>query len=160
VDELNATIGLARAWIEDEEIRDLLATIQTRLFDLGADLATPLEGSATRAETHIQRVEPAWVEEVERAIDWAESQLEPIHNFVLPGGTPAAAALHQARTICRRAERRIVALAEEEPVNEAVVAYLNRLSDLLFVLARLTNQRAGVAEMPWHDSKRERSSDV
>ena len=148
IDELNATIGLARTWIEDEEIDAVLETVQARLFDLGAELAVP-EGIPERARQHVRPADPSWVEELEQAIDAAEAELEPVHAFVLPGGTRGAASLHQARTICRRTERRVVALAEVEPVNEFVIQYLNRLGDLLFVLARLANQRAGVPDTMW-----------
>lgn len=149
VDELNATIGFSRSFVEDAEINTRLKQIQSRLFDIGADLATPQAGGSERTETHVQRVQRAWVDDLESAIDEAESELEPLRSFILPGGASGAAALHLARTVCRRAERRVVALAQQEDVNAAIMIYLNRLADLLFVLARLANQSAGENETPW-----------
>jgi cob(I)alamin adenosyltransferase len=154
VDELNATIGLAEALIDDPGINTLLVQIQSRLFDLGADLATPEAGTSERTTAYVQRVPEAWAKVLENAIDQAESELEPLSSFILPGGTPGASALHVARTVCRRAERRVVALMQqEEQVNPAILTYLNRLSDLLFVLARLANQRAGRPETPWKSAR-------
>ncbi len=149
VDELNAAIGLAESLIDDVEIGSQLQQIQSRLFDLGADLATPTDGSSERTGAHVRRADAAWAEGLEAAIDAAEGELQALNRFILPGGTPGAAALHVARTVCRRAERRVVVLSQQEDVNSAVLAYLNRLADLLFVLARLTNQRAGQPEAVW-----------
>lgn len=149
VDELNAHIGYAGALIEDSDVEALLARVQGRLFDIGADLATPQSSDTEKPSTHVQRVREAWSDEVEAAIDRIQSELAPLNTFILPGGVPAGAALHVARTVCRRAERRVVALGEEEDVNPALVVYLNRLADLLFVLARLVNQRAGIEDAPW-----------
>ncbi|RME43891.1 MAG: cob(I)yrinic acid a,c-diamide adenosyltransferase [Chloroflexi bacterium] len=149
VDELNATLGFARSFISDPEIDVWLAQAQSRLFDLGADLATPQAGTSQRTESHVQRVQNTWVKELEDAIDEVENELTPLSTFILPGGTPGAAALHLARTVCRRAERRVVALSQQQEINPAILVYLNRLSDLLFVLARLANQRAGEQDTPW-----------
>lgn len=136
VDEANATIGLVRLHAEGDDDA-MLARIQNDLFDLGADLATPegIEGAL--------RIVPAQVTRLETEIDAMNAALAPLTSFVLPGGTPAAAALHLARTTVRRAERVTAALASGEAVNPHAVAYLNRLSDHLFVLSRAVNARAG-----------------
>ncbi len=145
VDELNAVIGLARTVTDDATLAAALARISSELFSLGADLATPLDaGSAW-----IVRVDDALTARLEGEIDGFEADLPPLTNFILPGGTPAAAHLHLARTVCRRAERRAVHLAHVEPLNDAALRYLNRLSDWLFVAARLANHRAGRADEPW-----------
>lgn len=144
VDELNSVIGLARLAPIDEERDALLASVQAELFELGAEL-----GSRPGKDAGVPRVGDAEVERLERAIDRAEEELPPLTTFILPGGSPGAAHLHLARTVCRRAERAIVALADNDEVRPEVIRYLNRLSDLLFVLARLANARAGVADVPW-----------
>jgi cob(I)alamin adenosyltransferase len=146
VDELNAALGVVRAQVEDPELERHLARIQDELFCVGAELATP---HGARARSAIPPVEPAWLERLEAAIDAWEAELPPLRQFVLPGGTRTAAALHLARCVCRRAERRVVALAAEAEIAPATLAYLNRLSDLLFVAARIANHRAGRAETPW-----------
>lgn len=150
VDECNAAIGVARAALqfsdaagETANLDELLAQIQDTLFVVGADLATP--GEAAR----IPRVSTGDVEQLEQAIDRLEGALEPLRQFIHPGGTLAAAQLHLARTICRRAERWAVSLAREEPINPQVIPYLNRLSDFLFVGARVANARAGIPDVPW-----------
>jgi cob(I)alamin adenosyltransferase len=155
VDELNAILGVARAALGgDEPTSDLLMTIQSELFDLGAELACTPE----RAQKgDLPLVQVAEVERLERAIDAREAELAPLTSFVLPGGSPAAAHLHVARTVCRRAERAVVALAGAEPVRSEVTVYLNRLSDLLFVLARDANRRAGVEDVPWLGRERRRT---
>ncbi|MCB9630829.1 MAG: cob(I)yrinic acid a,c-diamide adenosyltransferase [Sandaracinus sp.] len=146
VDELNSVIGLARTTPIDEVVDGLLAQIQSDLFDVGAELArTP----GREVKSFVPEIDDADVERLEQAIDRAESELAPLQTFVLPGGSPAAAHLHLARTVCRRAERRVVALEGEDVPRAVVVRYLNRLSDLLFVLARLANHRAGVPDVPW-----------
>jgi len=145
VDELNASLGVAAAASEQSDVIELLQCIQRHLFQLGARLAT---ASADRGGA-ASGVGDGDVEALETSIDRHEAELEPLRSFVLPGGSPAAAALHAARTVCRRAERRVVQLAREEQVEEVVLRYLNRLSDLLFVLARLDNHRSGVAEIEW-----------
>lgn len=151
VDELNAAIGLVRAGVEDPELEAHLARIQDELFCVGAELATPPDAKARSA---VPPVEPRWTAALEAAIDAWELELPPLHQFVLPGGTRTAAALHLARCICRRAERQVVALPAEAR-GAPLLAYLNRLSDFLFVAARLANHRAGRPEVQW-DPKKER----
>ncbi|MBI4498646.1 MAG: cob(I)yrinic acid a,c-diamide adenosyltransferase [Chloroflexi bacterium] len=151
IDELNAHLGLARALGPDPELDGLLARVQAELFQLGADLATPLEASPK----WLVRVEDTAVAALEREIDRFEAELEPLRNFILPGGSPVGAALHVARTVCRRAERHLVRLAEETQVNAAAVRYVNRLSDWLFDLARLANHRAGKPEHIWMAPQRQ-----
>jgi cob(I)alamin adenosyltransferase len=148
VDELNAVIGLAIASGELARVDDELRRIQVDLFAIGALLATPDRGKMQR---HLEkaRVDETRVSELERTIDAGDNELEPLKAFVLPGGSPKAAALHVARTVCRRAERRVVAIREEMEIPELVVVYLNRLSDLLFTLARVANRRLGVDEPTW-----------
>ena len=144
VDELNSALGMVRTVPFDDAIDELLATIQSDLFDIGAELAT--QPGKDRGTPGIGDAE---VEVLERAIDRAQEELEPLATFVLPGGCPAAARLHVARTVCRRAERNTVGLAQEIELRPTLVRYLNRLSDLLFVLARLANRREGVPDVPW-----------
>ena len=143
VDELNSLVGLALAGDLPDEFRPWLERVQNDLFDLGADLSVPLEDD--RRER--LRVTPEQVERLEALCDLVNERLEPLKSFVLPGGTEAAAQLHVARAVCRRAERLAVALAAEHRVNPAALAYLNRLSDLLFILARAAN--AGSPEPLW-----------
>jgi cob(I)alamin adenosyltransferase len=150
VDELNSAIGVARAATHDPANADLmkidaaLARAQNDLFDLGADLCFPPK----EGEGEALRVTMAQVAALEREIDALNADLSPLKSFVLPGGTPAAAALHLARAICRRAERAIVALAAKEAVGAPVIAYVNRLSDYLFVAARYANRR-GADDILW-----------
>jgi cob(I)alamin adenosyltransferase len=146
VDELNAALGVVRAQVEDPEIDHHLGRIQDHLFCVGAELATPHDAKARSA---IPPVDPGWVTALEAAIDRWEAELPPLRNFVLPGGTRTAAALHLARCICRRAERRVVALATEVELAPVTLAYLNRLSESLFVAARVANHRARRTEIPW-----------
>ena len=143
VDELNSVIGLALAGDLPAEFRPWLEQVQNDLFDLGADLSVPLEDQ--RRER--LRLMPSQVERLEELCDRVNEELETLKSFVLPGGTEAAARLHVARAVCRRAERRSAALADEQEVNPAGLAYLNRLSDLLFILARAAN--AGSQEPLW-----------
>ncbi len=145
VDELNSFIGMIHAECGEEDIRRVLASVQHRLFDLGADLATPR--SATKK--NIKRIEPSDARPLEQAIDRFQSGLPPLKNFILPGGSPGAARLHFARTICRRAERAVVRLSRNEDIGDGVTVYLNRLSDLLFVLARTANRRASINDLKW-----------
>jgi cob(I)alamin adenosyltransferase len=151
VDETNSAIGVARlATASDLVLDPLLARVQHDLFDLGADLATP-ETPAPRAQsprTEALRIQHAQVERLEREIDMLNGDLAPLTSFVLPGGSPAAAHLHMARTICRRAERLIAHLASKETVNPDALSYANRLSDLLFVAARWANER-GAGDVLW-----------
>ena len=148
VDELNATLGVARAAEVMPRIDEVLVPIQRDLFAIGALLATP-DREKMRQHLEKARVDEDRVAQLERAIDDADRELEPLRAFVLPGGTPKAAALHVARTVCRRAERRVVRLQADEEIPQLVVVYLNRLSDLLFVLARVANRRAGAGEVTW-----------
>ncbi|MDW8343802.1 MAG: cob(I)yrinic acid a,c-diamide adenosyltransferase [Verrucomicrobiae bacterium] len=145
VDELNATLGLARAQLTDALLADRVRQIQNDLFDLGAQLAAPPSqlkpGMPQISPEHIQRLEQ-WLTE------WNQ-QLGPLTEFILPGGTPAAAHLHLARTVCRRAESECVALHQSEPLGPCVIPYLNRLSDLLFVMARQANRLAHHPETHW-----------
>jgi cob(I)alamin adenosyltransferase len=145
LDELNAVLGLCRSLLEADDLTQWLERIQSQLFSIGAELASPPERAAQFAS-----VGEAEVEALEAAIDQLETELEPLRQFILPGGTTAAAALHLARTICRRAERRVVTLSHHSTVNGAILKYLNRLGDLLFVMARVANHRAGVADVRWH----------
>ena len=147
VDELNATLGGAAAACGDGDLRELLERTQALLFALGGVLATP--DAAHRAKVGMPEPTKDDVTELERRIDAFERELSPLERFVLPGGTPAGAALHVARTVCRRAERRCVELARQEDVGAESVAFLNRLSDLLFVMARVANRRAGVPDVEW-----------
>jgi cob(I)alamin adenosyltransferase len=149
VDELNAALGVVRM----EAVRsgtsptgfdEILAQLQHRLFDLGAELATPhpeQRGFSLVSDSHVAALEAA--------IDLFDQQLEPLREFILPGGMPAAAQLHLARCVCRRAERRLVALIDREPVRGELLRYLNRLSDLLFVLARAINRANGSPDVTW-----------
>jgi cob(I)alamin adenosyltransferase len=148
VDELNAAIGLARSIEMMPRIDEVLVPIQRDLFAIGALLATP-DHDKMRQQLEKARIDEARITQLEHAIDDAEAELEPLKSFILPGGTPKAAALHVARTVCRRAERRVVHLAQEITLPELAVIYLNRLSDLLFTLARLANRRAGAGEVTW-----------
>lgn len=148
VDELNAVIGVARRETAGDEALDaMLARIQNDLFDLGADLATP---ESRKGAPEALRITAGQVERLEREIDVLNASLSPLTSFVLPGGSPASAALHLARTVCRRAERAAVAFAEAEGagVHQQALRYLNRLSDLLFVAARFANGR-GKGDVLW-----------
>ena len=148
VDETNAYLGLTRALIKDQpgapRLEPVLARIQDTLFVLGADLATPPTSRAA-----VPRIEETHIQELEAAIDAFEEDLPALQHFILPGGTPAGSMLHVARTVCRRAERLTVAAAAQEAINTQSSIYLNRLSDLLFVLARWANHQAGVDEAEW-----------
>jgi len=145
VDELNAALGVVRAESLDLDLETLLRRIQNALFDVGSELATPQPAVLT------SRVGPGDVAALEAAIDLYDSQLPPLKTFILPAGTRPAGLLHVARTVCRRGERWVVRLQDitEQPISPVIVVYLNRLSDLLFVLARLVNQRAGQCDDPW-----------
>jgi cob(I)alamin adenosyltransferase len=148
VDELNATIGLARATPPSDLADPLLEAIQRDLFALGGHLATPDPAKVAKALERAT-LSPERIREFELVMDAADQELGPLRAFVLPGGAPKAAALHLARTICRRAERSIVRLAQDGEVPELFLVYVNRLSDLLFTLARLANHRAGVGDVTW-----------
>jgi cob(I)alamin adenosyltransferase len=148
VDEANSAIGLAVCALADPELKALLTHVQNDLFDLGADLATPAENGDFRPSQMVLRIVPQQVEWIEAQIDRLNQRLEPLTSFVLPGGSEAAARVHVARATTRAAERAMVALAAEAPVNPATLAYINRLSDLLFVLARVLNED-GRADVKW-----------
>lgn len=148
VDELNAAIGVARAAGPLPRVDEVLVPIQRDLFAIGALLATP---DREKMAQHLQKaqVDDARIIALERAIDACDRELEPLRSFILPGGTSKAAALHVARTVCRRAERSVVALQHDEDIPQIVVIYLNRLSDLLFMLARVANRQEGAPEVTW-----------
>ncbi len=140
VDELNSLIGFARSFIDNEKVDSMLREIQNDLFKVGADLATPMS-----FEKAI-RVSSEMVDKLEKWIDELNASLEPLKDFILPSGSKAGSLLHYARTVCRRAERRVVSLMKEEEINPPALKYLNRLSDLLFVLARYVNKLDGQKE--------------
>ena len=148
VDELNSFVGLAVTSVADTEVRRGLLEIQNDLFALGANLATP-GGDGARPRPQTPDVPVARVEAMERWIDQAVDQLPELRQFILPGGTEGASTLHVCRSVCRRAERAVVALGREEDLDFGIVRYLNRLSDLLFVWARFENHRAGREDVPW-----------
>ncbi|HET9384811.1 MAG TPA: cob(I)yrinic acid a,c-diamide adenosyltransferase [Gemmatimonadales bacterium] len=143
VDELNATLGFAAALDPAGFESEFLESVQRDLFAIGAELATP-NAAKLRAQVDAGRVGA-----IEQVIDRHEATLAPLKNFILPGGTLKAAALHLARTVCRRAERTVVTLARDEQINPTIIHYLNRLSDVLFVLARAVNKQAGRADIVW-----------
>jgi cob(I)alamin adenosyltransferase len=151
VDELNSYVGLARAFLKDSEIDEALSLIQNDLFTLGADLASP-------SEIEVPRIHDEFIATLEELSDRFLEELEPLKEFILPGGCEAGSALHLARTVARRSERKVVALSGEEEINPQTIIYLNRLSDLLFILARLVNKRAGVPEKMTDFSKRNKKS--
>jgi cob(I)alamin adenosyltransferase len=149
VDELNAALGIAASQTSDPELGRRIADVQRRLLDLGADIATPNDAAAA---SHITRADDTWTADLESDIDTMTAYLEPLADFILPGGDPAASSLHLARTICRRAERMVLeALESGTELNPAAPVYLNRLGDWLFTLARLANVVAGVPDRLWKD---------
>lgn len=149
IDELNAALGLAISYIRQRRLVASLQTIQNELFNIGAELATVGPVRSRRKESTSLRLEGAKTEWLESLIDEYDARVPPLRTFVLPSGTTAASALHVARTVCRRAEREVVALARKQPINAAITTYLNRLSDLLFVLARYVNKAARRRELLW-----------
>ena len=158
VDELNAAVGLAAAEAAraprspvSEQILRIFADLQSRLFDIGADLATP-EGA--KHEAKILRISEEQVAEVEKWIDELDAGNAPMKSFVMPGGTDLAGRLHLARTICRRAERAMIHLRHSEPVSDGATIYINRVSDMLFAMARRVNKEAGVPDVPWVPAKK------
>lgn len=155
VDELNSVIGVARVHGTDSRCDALLMTIQSELFNVGAELACV---PGKEAKLGVPVVSEAEISPLERMIDALEADLQPLTNFVLPGGSIEAARLHVARTVCRRAERKLVALSQRQPIRNELVRYLNRLSDLLFVMARHANHRANIADVPWTARARGASS--
>ncbi len=146
VDELNSYLGLAASVCRHERLLKILSQLQHQLFDLGADLATPLDSPNSKLVNRI-KIEQATA--MEKEIDTITAELPPLKQFILPGGSPLAAQLHVARTVCRRAERHLVELMRRDQVGDAPLIYLNRLSDLLFVLARLANKLDGHSETHW-----------
>lgn len=147
VDELNSIIGLARVGLKPGDVDEALGMIQNDLFTLGADLASP-------SQIEVPRIQSSFVETLEKLSDRFLAELEPLKEFILPGGSETGATLHLARTVARRAERRAVKLSETEDVNDDAIVYLNRLSDLLFILARAVNRRGGIPEKMTDFSKR------
>ncbi len=150
VDELNAVIGMALAHGLCQRLAQELASIQNELFHLGSDLSFP---EAEKEKFRPPRIEARHVEKLERLIDEFNQITGPLKNFILPGGSPGAAHLHLARTVCRRAEREVCALSRQEAVGAHVIPYLNRLSDALFSMARYENHQLGVAEPLWDPEK-------
>lgn len=148
VDETNSIIGLVRLNLESRYLDDMMSRIQNDLFDLGADLATPLPKKDEADSEYALRMIAEQTSRLETELDTLNSDLEPLNSFVLPGGHPPAAYLHQARTVCRRAERNCVALSRKEAVNPHALSYLNRLSDFLFVAARWCNDQ-GSSDVKW-----------
>jgi cob(I)alamin adenosyltransferase len=150
VDELNSALGVVRAGKPATEIDQILGSLQNDLFVLGADLATPAE----KQNGIVERIQKEHITHIEQIIDSIEARLKPLSSFIIPGGSPIAAQLHLARTICRRAERFVVKLSREEHIEPHCIVFLNRVSDLLFVLARYTNQVDEVRETPWTTGKK------
>ncbi|HVO30265.1 MAG TPA: cob(I)yrinic acid a,c-diamide adenosyltransferase [bacterium] len=148
LDEANAAMGVARATGLDTDLDDILAAAQHALFDLGAELATPPDANRS-AQAKVPHVSVASVTKLEEEIDRLTAELPPQTHFILPGGSESAAALHEARTVLRRAERRVVTLHHRAPLRAEILQYVNRLSDLLFVMARAANHRKGVPEVIW-----------
>ena len=144
VDELNAFIGYCVSACTDEEIKKVLMKIQNDLHSVCADLSTPIG-----TDVKIDRIEPEKSKELETLIDKYDEELDPLKQFILAGGSELASRLHLSRTVARRSERRVVNHSHKEQMNQEVIVYLNRLSDLLFVLARAANKRAGVQDIPW-----------
>ena len=147
VDELNSLLGMARVGADDGQLNDALGRIQNELFIVGADLASPVTVA-------VPRITEERITEMEQLIDLLLEELEPLREFILPGGTAFGATLHLARTVARRAERSVARLAAESEINPRALEYLNRLSDLLFVMARVANRRAGVKEQSANFSER------
>lgn len=146
VDELNSVIGLALAEGLDERLDGELGRIQNELFHVGSDLCVP---ESDKVKMPVPSVEARHVEALEKLIDELTAEAGPLENFILPGGTAGAAALHVARTVCRRAEREVVTLGRDEPVNQHILVYLNRLSDTLFAMARFENKKKGHSDVLW-----------
>ena len=146
VDELNSHIGAAVATGLDPILQGELARIQNDLFHLGSDLCVPEED---KARFKVPQIEQRHVDALEQLMDRLSAELSPLENFVLPGGSPGAAHLHVARTVCRRAERLVIALSRKEAVGPFAIKYLNRLSDALFVMARYENKRQGIPDVCW-----------
>ena len=151
VDELNCALGVVRAALPaSSPLGPLLAGIQSQLFDLGAELATPPAQLEPKLAARMRLMSDAQTAALEDEIDRMDAALEPLKTFVLPAGTPSAAALHVARAVCRRAERRTVTLAAQVTIRPEALRFLNRLSDLLFTMARYANHLEGIPDTPWH----------
>jgi len=148
VDELNSVLGLVRSSSQNTEINTLLEGLQRDLFTMGADLASP-----TKESRNVQQVTKDMIMELEKTIDILQGKLPPLSAFILPGGGETGALLHLSRCVARRAERSLVTLSRKENVNENMIPYINRLSDLLFVMARFANHQDGKREMEWHLAK-------
>lgn len=162
VDELNAVIGIAMGLLDSEELPEVarrLRVLQGDLFVLGANLATPSVEDGGRPNDYIPAFAAERIAEMEAWIDEAEEELAPLKSFILPAGTAGCAALHVARTVGRRAERRVITLSRQATIDPVGVRFLNRLSDLLFVWARLANHRAGVPDIPWERDDRRKIQD-
>jgi cob(I)alamin adenosyltransferase len=149
VDELNAILGLARTEPLPKELEKLFSNLQNELFSVGADLASPWQDREPSKTQSVIRISPSHWERLEKEIDLAETTLSELRQFILPGGSRVSALLHQARTVCRRAERRVVALVRQDRANPEIRIYLNRLSDWLFVMARFANHKAGHTDTIW-----------
>jgi cob(I)alamin adenosyltransferase len=149
VDELNSVLGVVRAFLNDTELDGLLAELQSDLFVVGADLASTPQSQ----QRSIPRISKEKIEAMEKTIDKFEGELSPLKAFILPSGGVAGSLLHNARTVARRAERRMVTLSRTEPINEQLLPYMNRLSDLLFVMARTANRRENKPETEWHSKQ-------
>jgi len=148
VDEANSIIGLVRLSLENQHLDNMLKRIQNDLFDLGADLATPLPEDGEQDSEYALRIVPEQTTRLETELDALNADLSPLNSFVIPGGSPPSAYLHLARTVTRRAERRVVTLGKEQDINPAALKYLNRLSDFLFVAARWCNDQ-GETDVKW-----------
>lgn len=148
IDELNSHLGLLATMLDGTDVDLPTQFLQSCLFEIGTHLAMPCEGDAPV----LYDISEACVEQLEQLIDELDQQLEPLRSFILPGGSMAAAQCHVCRTVCRRAERYITALSEESPLSPTVLAFVNRLSDFFFVLARLINKKSGITEISWQKS--------
>lgn len=151
VDELNSVLGILSTETSDKEVLEIISFLQNLLFDVGSDLATPVGNKAT--EKIIQRIDNSSTQKAEYYIDKLEVGLEALKSFILPGGSKAAAICHLARTVCRRAERRIVALSQSEDINPEIIIFVNRVSDLLFVLARHLNKLESKPDIKWNSPR-------
>lgn len=153
VDELNSVIGVAVAFMDDERLTRELAAVQNELFNIGSELASETAGEKAAAHARMFAAATKKIAAMERLLDELDSALPPLQTFILPSGSKAGALLHLCRTVSRRAERELVSLNRLEPVNPEILAYMNRLSDILFVMARYVNQKDGVLEKSWHKNE-------
>jgi cob(I)alamin adenosyltransferase len=157
IDELNSYIGLAITELHDSSVKSLLNKIQNQLFIVGSDLAAPK--STEDQKKNIVRIPSEFYEEIEKSIDFYEEKLDKLTNFIIPGGSKSAAILHICRTIARRAERKVVALNSLEQINENIVIFLNRISDLFFVLSRFENKVSNHPDVIWESQKSQPKTD-